>query len=87
MLPSSIILMVATNRTKKQVARKPGHAQRMHDFHDISPLFFFFLKTKALISNMANLALLLHSCFNLLAPLLRFLLAGRMATTANFTFQ
>lgn len=56
----------------------------MHDFQGI---FSLLLKTKALISNTANLALLLHSHSDVLAPLLRFLLTERTATTANFTVQ
>lgn len=56
----------------------------MHDFQGIFPRL---LKTKALIFNIANQALLLHYHSDLLAPLLRFLLSERTATPANFTVQ
>lgn len=53
----------------------------------LKAFFPLVLKTKALISNLAHLALLLHSHSDLLAPLLRFLLMERTATAANFTVQ
>lgn len=57
----------------------------MHDFQGIFSQLL--LETKALISTVANLALLLHFHFDLLAWLLRFLLTEGTATAASFTVQ
>lgn len=72
---------------KEQKSKLLQSQCRHREWMTLKAFFSLLLKTKALISNLAHLALLFHSHPDLLAPLLRFLLMERTATAANFTVQ
>lgn len=81
--------MVDTKMTKKQAATEPVQTFRTHYLNDFMILCppLFLKKTETSTCSMANLALFLHSRFDLFPVLLRFLLAEMTQswTTSHFS--